>query len=439
VFQREAFDLLTRPAISFLAKNGFQFDLPITQGVRYLSRAEEQVARQNMSQEQGRLSNLADMDIKAEDAALVNHIKSSIKDWLAEPEKKREESLNIPNLPSSGAKSSGVPSTLNRRQIRLTHQIARNEFEGLQTTGMGHFVRITAPSAEQKAAAELSKAYEREQTIANAIGFRWLIEGLMGGNIGGVSQDLIVAGTPGVDMGEQNPKKFIESLQQKLRTRTRVLVGHNCFTDLVNFYKCFIGSLPDTVEAFADEIHSLFPAVIDTKHMASFGSKRWGDTSLQGVEYELRSETEPKVHVPAEFDRYEHEDRLHEAGYDSMLTALIAIRLSAKMEKEGKYLADQHMVARYDFGMDDEEYASADESSRRSPVEAIKNVISTATSSMTRLNIAAPTTPEIDTKIEKQIKEGQLMPRWRGHPGYWNMFGNTLQVNGSKEGTCRLG
>jgi poly(A)-specific ribonuclease len=424
-----------------LAKNDFKFDLPITQGVQYLSRAEEQVARQNMSQEQARLSNLADMDVKTEDAALVTHIKSSIKDWLAEPANKREESLNIPNLPSSGAKSSGVPATLNRRQIRLTHQIARNEFQGLQTTGMGHFVRVTAPTAEQQVAAELSRAYEREQTIANAIGFRWLIEGLAGGNIGGLSQDLIMAGTPGVDMGGQTPKKFIESLQQRLRTRTRVVVGHNCFTDLVNFYKCFIGKLPDTVEAFTDDIHALFPAVVDTKHMASFGSKRWGDTSLQGVEYELRSETEPKVHVPAEFDRYEHQDRLHEAGYDSMLTALIAIRLSAKMEKEGKYLEDQHMFAKYDFGVEHEEYTSADESSNRSPVKAIKNTISTVASSMAKLNTTTPTISEMDPKIEKQIKEGRFMPRWKGSPGvpgYWNMFGNTLQVNGSKEGICRL-
>lgn len=350
--------------MSFLSANGFQFEVPITKGVQYLSRSEEQLARENMASEEARLANLADIDIKPEDRPLVAHIQSSLKKWMAEPVSEREESLNIPDEPDSSLQ---VPQTLNRRQIRLAHQVVRNEFVGLQTMGMGHFVRVTAPTEEQQASAKLVKARERERTISNAVGFRWLIEGLVGGNIGGLSEEYIIAGSLGVDMKGLTPREFIATLQARLRDRPKIVVGHNCFTDLINFYKCFIGPLPDAVEDFADEIHSLFPAVIDTKHVASFGSKRWGDTSLQGVEFDLRQERFPEIHVPAEFDGYTHQDRLHEAGYDSLLTARIAILYSAKMEREGKYLdglskTELRQSPMSAFGAADDEYVTAAES-----------------------------------------------------------------------------
>ena len=46
-------------------------------------------------------------------------------------------------------------------------------------------------------------------------------------------------------------------------------MGHNLFIDLVYFFACFIGRLPDRVEMFQDAMHSLFPIIIDTKYLAT--------------------------------------------------------------------------------------------------------------------------------------------------------------------------
>lgn len=53
-----------------------------------------------------------------------------------------------------------------------------------------------------------------------------------------------------------------------LRTRRTVVVGHNVFLDLIYFYSCFFGPLPDRVDDFQNLIAQLFPLVFDTKYLA---------------------------------------------------------------------------------------------------------------------------------------------------------------------------
>ena len=133
-------------------------------------------------------------------------------------------------------------------------------------------------------------------------------------------------------------RKFVDGLQQRLNSRRTITIGHNCFTDLIYLYRCFIGELPPRLEDFQELIREMFPAVVDTKYIASFGES-WHSTSLQEVEEKLPTEGVPRVEVPVEFDRYAIGQSLHEAGYDSLLTAKIAIKLSAKLEKEAKFPA----------------------------------------------------------------------------------------------------
>lgn len=494
-----------------MSKNGFSFETPLKTGVQYLSRKEEQTVRARMLADQASKSAIPDMVLKPEDQALINHIRTSVQKWLAQPPAERDESLNIPG------EVAGAPSTLNRYQVRLTHQIVRNEFVGLQTQGMGHFVRVTSPTKEQQMSSQLAQTEEREKTIARAVGFRWIIEALVGGNIGNIPEDYITAGLAQLEFKGQSPKQFVARLQEKLRKRKRVLIGHNCFTDLVYMYQCFIGDLPDTVEDFIDEMHILFPAIMDTKHIASFGSKRWGNTSLEDVEKELRSEQYPLIDIPLEYSAYADASSYHEAGYDSLLTANIAIRLSGKMEREGKLRekigADDFDSMMPAFGADDMGYVTATESASSSrassvdrrgfsepvktPITAIKASFdrtvknSTAESSlitppksgvvavkestsvwkekseikklknqMASTNIysvlegdAEDTMPgqeedlmsfssddeELPAKgadLSAKVTKGELMPRWTME--FWDVFGNTLQVNGSKEGVCKL-
>ena len=426
------------------------------------------------------------MDLKPEDDTLILHIRSSVRKWQAEPKEKQEEYLNIPE------EESGIPH-LSRYQVRLTHQIVRNDYPNLKTTGMGHFVQITNPTEQQQASQKLALVESREKDIARAVGFRWLIEGITGGNILNIPDEYIVAGLPTIQLKGRSPKEFLQTLQQKLKARPRILVGHNCFTDFVNLYKCFIGPLPNTVERLASDIHDLFPGVIDTKSLASFGHKRWGNTSLEDVELDLRSQEKPRIHVPTEYDRYTYASRYHEAGYDSLLTAKIAIKLSAKLERDQEYVTklkqtDNGREIIESFGADEDEFHEitaefvenetkdgsgtpesdlppADESKAapKPPDEtqelvAVKGLIDIRSNKEDVDEILEAEgvgsgfgkggdsgsvsgsdggLQKLGSDLLKMQEKGDIMPMW-GNKVFWALFGNKLQVNGSKEGVCKL-
>lgn len=129
-------------------------------------------------------------------------------------------------------------------------------------------------------------------------------------------------------------KLEISAIAKALEAKSRVLVGHNLFTDLIFIYKTFIGSLPDTVVEFQQKVNELFPLVIDTKYMATqenlLNSRQ--ASSLQDLHENLKSQQNPKIRLAEGFEGYETRHALHEAGYDSWLTAQIFLKISAKLQ-----------------------------------------------------------------------------------------------------------
>lgn len=64
----------------------------------------------------------------------------------------------------------------------------------------------------------------------------------------------------------------LAAVTKKLKEKQHVIVGHNLFTDLCFLYKTFIGTLPAGVGDFQKQVNSLFPTVVDTKFLATYGS-----------------------------------------------------------------------------------------------------------------------------------------------------------------------
>ncbi|EXJ66533.1 uncharacterized protein A1O5_10202 [Cladophialophora psammophila CBS 110553] len=316
-------------AISFLIRHGFSVDKPIQQGIHYLSRQEEDQVRKKLVEDEQMRSNIPDMKLKEEDSSLVEHIKQSIDEWQAASKGKQEAYLNIP---TEDAKEP-IPSELNRYQVRLTHQIVRNEYPNLKTQGMGHFVQVTNPTSKQQANEKRERERKREIEVENAIGFRWILEAITGGDISKLPHYYVVAGFPPEDQ-PKDVQAFLNQLQTTLQSRSRALVGHNCLTDVMNLYRCFIGDLPEKVADFSARLRELFPIVIDTKYVAGLGNKRWADTSLRAVESDLASVALPNIHLPLNFDRYVHVANYHEAGFDSFVTAKIGLKLPTKLRRE---------------------------------------------------------------------------------------------------------
>lgn len=318
-------------AISFLVRNGFSIDRPILQGVHYLSRQEEDQVRKKLLEEELSRSKIPDMVLKEEDSCLVEHIKQSIKEWQSLPKGKQEPYLNIP----ADSVDDTIPSVLNRYQVRLTHQIVRKEHPNLKTQGMGHFVQITNPTSKQQANEKESRGQKRELEVANAIGFRWILEAIMGGDLSKLPHYYVASAFADED-APKDVQAFLSQLETKLKSNTRALVGHNCLTDVVNLYRCFIGDLPESVQEFSARLHELFPIILDTKFVAGLGNKPWADTSLKAVESDLCSVGLPHIHLPTDFDRYLYASNYHEAGFDSFVTAKIGLKMTGKLKREGK-------------------------------------------------------------------------------------------------------
>lgn len=72
-----------------------------------------------------------------------------------------------------------------------------------------------------------------------------------------------------IAVNSSDMKDRFDRTQDRLRKHQPVLVGHNVFTDLVYFYRSFVGPLPETLEDFCAEIHDLFPRIVDTKYLAT--------------------------------------------------------------------------------------------------------------------------------------------------------------------------
>lgn len=533
-------------AVSFLQNHGFDFQQQFLYGVPYISWQEESEVRENMAVEAKR----QDMELKAHDQPLVTHIRNEIAKWQATPKDEQEEFLNIPN-----GKGDGVPAELNRYQMRLVHQVVENEFSAMKTKGMGHFVQITNPTAEQQTNQRLLEEQYRERDISRAIGFRWILDAMVGRDISKLPVDWL---SEEVGDDESARQRLLTDLTSRLNNRNKVLVGHNCFTDLMFLYKMIAGDLPPTVEEFTDRLHDMFPALIDTKYLAMSYHDKYGRNALGEVERELRSETIPEIHTSGDFDRYINDAYLHEAGYDSYITAIVAIKLAAKLHKEGSLRKNDHdrqaqgvaqaaATQPQDFGVQDT-YVTAPEcnnspdavtspstpqprlpplsgitanfsnspvstddtanrgSTRSGTIEASqsapptmipasilpKTVDSQANNSTTTVNAdqtsslesklatLSTSTPsasssrdpemsntnpresnttlqaQIQSRVERReneeteaekatrlkisdmVKRGELMPRWHEERGFWEFYGNRLQMNGTVEGSLKV-
>lgn len=156
---------------------------------------------------------------------------------------------------------------MNNYQKRLVHQLVRSEYSGLVTLGKSTFVQIVEYDEKREENVLKSKMRQLRERIYSQMGLRWLIEAMVGGDVSRLSPPSLIGSSP---RGKGNALDQCDELRAKLKAKRLILVGHNLFTDLVNFYKCFFGSLPDTVEEFLVAIHELFPIIVDTKYLATY-------------------------------------------------------------------------------------------------------------------------------------------------------------------------
>ncbi|TKA29813.1 hypothetical protein B0A50_03177 [Salinomyces thailandicus] len=336
-------------ACEFLLGVGFDMARPYTHGVPYLSREESREARARHAKRQDK-SALADIQIKpteVESLAFLERARESINRWLANRAKgSAGGSVDILPLGYENAPEDASVPELSRFEKRLVHQLVRAEYPVCVSISRPSFIRIVPLDQAREDKIAASRRRELEERINRQKGFRWVIEALLGNDL--TRLDLRecaknpVTGEPiFADMDEYRAQ--FHRAHAKLRGNPRMLVGHNCFLDLVYVYRTFIGQLPDAVTEFQQKLHALWPAVVDTKYMSTHNC---GDinpvSSLEQIAAQLSRQAKPKLELAEHFDTYEQQERFHEAGYDSFLTAQIAVRLSSKLQTEGAYIDPTH-------------------------------------------------------------------------------------------------
>lgn len=453
-------------AAEFLLRVGFDMNKPFAHGVPYLSRAESKVAREKYMVRQDK-SAMADINLKpteVESLAFLERVRGEINTWVASKHLNTPEYLNI--RPAGVENMADSQQELSRYEKRLVHQLVRAEYPELVTLSRMGFIQIIKFDKEREDRIAEGRKREHDERINRQKGFRWIIEAMLGNNISGMdlkecAKDA-VTGEP-IFYDKDDYKAQFTRAQSLLKKNPKVLVGHNCFLDLVYVYRTFIGDLPDTVEEFQNKLHNLWPTIIDTKYMSTHNC---GDispaSSLEQIATQLSAEKTPILDTDPQHTKYNNVEAYHEAGYDSFLTAQVAVRLSAKLEREGAYI---------DIERRDSQLSSPQDISNG--VSHIKlGDSSPGSDGRVKLNghseeeQAQGFTPSVvggkwkrtgDPTLGSSSKDDlfEYNPKDRKHrhreqavtiPGgvplfgsdFWRVYGNKLRVFGTQEGVCVL-
>ena len=458
-------------ACEFLLKAGFDMSVPFNHGIPYLSRAESKEAREKHAKRQDK-SAISDIHIKpteTESLAFLERVRGGIKSWLTSCRMETPEYVNIGKLGAAYVVKDheDPPEDLSRFEKRLVHQLVRAEYPDLVSISKRGFVQIVRFNKAREDQIAADRKRELETRINRQKGFRWVIEALHGSDIGNIdlrecARDPVTGQHIFADMDEF--KAQFHRAQALLKSNPRMLVGHNCFLDLVYIYRTFIGVLPDTVEEFQHKLHNLWPNIVDTKYMSTHNC---GDinpvSSLEQIAQHLGAQKTPVLEVDKEHKKYGVVEAFHEAGYDSFLTAQIAVRLSAKLEKEGEYVDSTSTTN----GSEEKEISNAvnglkltettldkhghhTENGTSPPSEPADFMPSIEGGRWKRRGdptLSSPPPDDLfeynpkdrkhrhrDTEGEKKIEDG--MPRLGSD--FWRVYGNKLRVFGTEEGVCVL-
>lgn len=151
----------------------------------------------------------------------------------------------------------------------LIHQVVRAEYPTLISRSKPRFVQIEQGDPERQRRIQEEKLKQKRVLIQKNIGFRWVAEALVGGDLTGLESGMFAPLMPQLINSTVTMQEFSDGVKERLKANPPVLVGHNMFTDLIYFCRCFLGPLPDTVEEFQAMVHRFFPVVIDTKYLAT--------------------------------------------------------------------------------------------------------------------------------------------------------------------------
>ena len=186
------------------------------------------------------------------------------------------------------------------------HQLIRAEYPDLVSLTKFDFIQLIPYDREREEAQAARRRKGLERNLNQQIGLRWLVEALCVNVEQVLPREHIspMSSTAGLQsmMGAQPVPDDTSATYgvlglQDLLAKEMTLVGHNVFLDLIYFYACFFGALPERVEDFQSKVGMLFARIIDTKYLADIINQNSPSyrSSLEEVDEELSNIPSPII------------------------------------------------------------------------------------------------------------------------------------------------
>lgn len=287
-------------AVQFLLSHGFQLNVPFERGVPYLSRDEAAQVKQAQYDRIDDKNVFHDLQLKSTDVDSLDFLKRVREAITAWKERANSSSLDITT--HTGFPSDDQPAipVISRFEKRLVHQLIRAEFPELRSIGRSDCIKIIHYNEDREEENKARQKYAVKQRIKEATGFRWIIEALSprGGSIGELDPFYFARDEHGLQISADIPatRSKLARAREALKRHQPALVGHNLFTDLVYFYRTFIGPLPDTLDEFREAVHEIFPRIVDTKYLATHdGGDLNASPTLQDIAETLGTQELPDI------------------------------------------------------------------------------------------------------------------------------------------------
>ncbi|KAH9210741.1 ribonuclease H-like domain-containing protein [Leptodontidium sp. 2 PMI_412] len=417
-------------ACDFLNKNGFDFGKVFREGVPYLSRDEEEERRAEYSQRANKNASIPDIVVGPEDLSTLEFsrlARKTIKDWFNDP----TPDMSFVNIGSDAG-------ALNAFQRRLVHQLVRNEFPTLRTfpRNDGYFMQVEHLDVKKEEEFQKRKDARFNTLIAKQKGLRWIFEALSGGDLSDIEPEWFY-NQAAEDSDEQllEVQREFAQVTQTLRRKKHIIVGHNLFADLAFLFRTFIGHLPVNVKHFQEDIHVLFPYVIDTKYVATYGNDAMNPRSnLKELLAPFRKTHVPLILLHQSHNAYGAEfGKEHEAGFDSWMTAELFVKLAASKCLEAN--VESESVSSSDSSGGGARLYESDFSVDGAPsgwhVRQLNAKANANTNPYAALSLDFAKDNDRDSTVSRQ-----WLPDFNHN--FWDIYVNKLRVNASETGFCDL-
>ncbi|XP_040584230.1 poly(A)-specific ribonuclease PNLDC1 [Mesocricetus auratus] len=124
---------------------------------------------------------------------------------------------------------------------------------------------------------------------------------------------------------------------QMLVRAKKPLIGHNMMMDLLHLHEKFFKPLPESYDEFKQNIHSLFPVIIDTKNVTKdiWKELRFPRVSNLSEVYDVlnsdlnpTNNSGPEIMHGRDCEKYVETKCPHEAGYDAFLCGSVLLKVA---------------------------------------------------------------------------------------------------------------